>query len=317
MAALLEVDRLVTSRTGGPALVDGVSFTLAPGRMLGLVGESGCGKSLTALSVMGLLPGGIERTGGETRLLGRPITPADRGKQIAMVFQEPAAALNPVLTIGAQITETLEVHLKLDRRASRVRAIELMRAVGIADAVERFDAWPHQLSGGMRQRVLIAAAIACDPKVLIADEPTTALDVTVQAQILALLCELKDTRGLAVLLITHDLGVVAEACDDVAVMYAGRLVERGPVNPLLLRPRHPYSAALLAARPGLATRGRPLEAIAGAVPAPDLRPAGCAFAERCPRALPVCRTVLPPLAPGDAPAFACHNPLPAHPGAQT
>jgi peptide/nickel transport system ATP-binding protein len=310
MAALLEVDRLVTSRTRGPALVDGVSFSLSAGRMLGLVGESGCGKSLTALSIMGLLPSGIERTSGESRLLGKPITAADRGKQIAMVFQEPAAALNPVLTIGSQISETLQVHLRIDRRTARDKAIDLMRAVGIADAAERFDAWPHQLSGGMRQRVLIAAAIACDPKVLIADEPTTALDVTVQAQILALLSELKVTRGLAVLLITHDLGVVAEACDDVAVMYAGRLVERGPVNPLLLRPRHPYSAALLAARPGLATRGRPLEAIAGAVPAPDSRPAGCAFAERCGRALPICVTADPPLASGEAAAFACHNPFP-------
>ena len=309
MAALLEVDRLVTSRTGGPVLVDGVSFTLSPGRMLGLVGESGCGKSLTALSLIDLLPPGVERTSGAVRLLGQPLTAADRGKQIAMVFQEPAAALNPVITIGAQISETLEVNLGLSRPAARTRAIELMRAVGIADAVERFGAWPHQLSGGMRQRVLIAAAIACDPRVLIADEPTTALDVTVQAQILALLGELKASRGLAVLLITHDLGVVAEACDDVAVMYAGRLVERGPVDAVLLRPRHPYTAALLAARPGLATRGRPLDAIAGSVPAPGNRPQGCAFVERCPRGLPVCLAVDPLLPPGDDAAFACHNPV--------
>ncbi len=308
MEALLEVEGLVTVRTGGPALVDGVSFCLSPGKMLGLVGESGCGKSLTALSVMGLLPAGVEQRGGEVRLLGRPLTPADRGKQIAMVFQEPSAALNPVLTVGAQICETLQIHLKLDRRASRGKAIELLRSVGIADAPERFDAFPHQLSGGMRQRVLIAAAIACDPKVLIADEPTTALDVTVQAQILSLLSELKDKRALAVLLITHDLGVVAEACDDVAVMYAGRLVERGPVGQLLLRPRHPYSAALLAARPGLATRGKALEAIAGSVPGPENRPPGCAFADRCPRVVPVCLSVNPQLASTDGPAFACHNP---------
>ncbi len=307
MAALLEVDRLVTSRTFGPALVDDVSFTLAAGRVLGLVGESGCGKSLTAFSVMGLLPQGVKVTGGEVRLLGRPLVAADRGKQIAMVFQEPALALNPVFTVGAQIAETLKVHLKLDRRTTRSRAIDLMRAVGIADANERFDAYPHQLSGGMRQRVLIAAAIACDPKVLIADEPTTALDVTVQAQILALLCELKLNRGLAILLITHDFGVVAEACDDVAVMYAGRLVERAPVNQLLLHPRHPYSAALLAARPGLATRGKSLEAIAGIVPPPGSRAQGCSFADRCPRALVLCVNVRPVLASGDG--FACHNPL--------
>jgi oligopeptide/dipeptide ABC transporter ATP-binding protein len=308
MAALLEVDRLVTSR-GQTALVDGISFSLSPGRMLGLVGESGCGKSLTALSIMGLLPTGVERTSGEVRLLGAPISAADRGRQVAMVFQEPATALNPVLTIGAQIAETLQVHLKLSRAAAKAKGVELLRAVGIADAAERFDAWPHQLSGGMRQRVLIAAAIACDPRVLIADEPTTALDVTVQAQILALLSELKRQRGLAVLLITHDLGVVAEACDDVAVMYAGRLAERGTVNDLLLHPRHPYTGALLAARPGLATRGRDLEAIAGAVPPPELRPTGCAFADRCSRALPVCVTIQPTLPPGDAPGFACHHPL--------
>ncbi len=304
MPPLLDVDHLTTGRTSGPVLVDGVSFTLEAGRMLGLVGESGCGKSLTALSIMGLLPPGLERRAGQTRILGNPITAADRGRQLAMVFQEPAAALNPVLTIGAQISETLQVHLKLDRRAARDRAISLMRAVGIADAAERFDAWPHQLSGGMRQRVLIAAAIACDPRILIADEPTTALDVTVQAQILALLTELKRDRGLAVLLITHDLGVVAEACDDVAVMYAGRIVERGPVDQILLRPRHPYTAALLAARPGLSTRGHPLEAIAGTVPAPDQRPHGCSFAERCGRQQPDCLTTDPR---GDA--FACHHPL--------
>ncbi len=308
MAALLEVDRLVTSR-GATPLVDGVCFTLDAGRMLGLVGESGCGKSLTALSVMGLLPAGVDRTSGQVLLSGKPLTPADRGRQVAMVFQEPASALNPVLTIGAQLAETLQHHLKFTPQAAKSRAIELMRAVGIADAAERFGAWPHQLSGGMRQRVLIAAAIACDPRVLIADEPTTALDVTVQAQILALLSQLKKDRGLAVLLITHDLGVVAEACDDVAVMYAGRIAERGPVEQLLLRPRHPYTAALLAARPSLKTRGKSLEAIGGAVPPPERRPKGCAFADRCGRTLAVCLTTQPQLPPDDAPGFACHHPL--------
>jgi oligopeptide/dipeptide ABC transporter ATP-binding protein len=305
---LLEVEGLTTSR-GATALVDGISFSLQPGRMLGLVGESGCGKSLTALSVIGLLPPGVERTAGKVTLLGAPITAADRGKNVAMVFQEPATALNPVLTIGAQIVETLRVHFPLTAAQARDRGVELLRAVGIADAAERFGAWPHQLSGGMRQRVLIAAAIACEPKVLIADEPTTALDVTVQAQILALLTELKRDRALAVLLITHDLGVVAEACDDVAVMYAGRIAERGTVTELLAHPHHPYTAALLGARPGFATRGRALEAIPGTVPPPELRPAACAFADRCPRAQSKCTVERPLLPSGNAPGFACHFPL--------
>jgi oligopeptide/dipeptide ABC transporter ATP-binding protein len=317
MVALLEVDRLIVtqapavhpqpSRASQTVLLDEVSFTLSAGRMLGLVGESGCGKSLTALAIMNLLPRGIEHSGGQVRLHGAPVTAADRGRQVAMVFQEPATALNPVLTVGAQIAETLEVHLKLAKAPARARAIDLMKAVGIVDPADRFDAWPHQLSGGMRQRVLIAAAIACDPKLLIADEPTTALDVTVQAQILTLLATLVRERNLAVLLITHDLGVVAEACDEVAVMYAGRMVERGTTGELLLNPRHPYTAALLAARPGLATRGRTLEAIPGTVPTAALRPSGCAFAERCSRKLPICTTLTPPL--GSASAAACHNPL--------
>ncbi len=295
----LHVDHLVLERTGGPILVDEATFSVHSGQMVGLVGESGCGKTLTALAVMGLLPRGIEKIGGELQLQGRA----------AMIFQEPASALNPVLTVGSQIAETVEVHQKVTSAQAREKAIDLMRAVGIADPVERFGAWPHQLSGGMRQRILIAAAIASEPSVLIADEPTTALDVTVQAQILALLHELKERRGLAILLITHDLGVVAEACDDVAVMYAGRIVERAPVADLLRQPSHPYSGALLAARPGLATRGKPLDAIPGTVPPPEQRPTWCAFVDRCPKKLPKCAKVNPPLPEGRN-AFACHNPLP-------
>ena len=296
MAALLEVDRLVTSRIGGPALVDGVSFSLEPGKMLGLVGESGCGKSLTALSIMGLLPSGLERTSGQTRLLGKPITAADRGKQLAMVFQEPAAALNPVLPIGAQISETLQVHLKLDRRAARVRAIELMRAVGIADAAERFDAWPHQLSGGMRQRVLIAAAIACDPKVLIADEPTTALDVTIQAQILDILRELSSRLGLSTIMITHNLGVIAEFAERVIVMYTGKVREEAPVVELFKNPLHPYTQGLLHSMPKLGqSEHKRLPTIEGMVPDLLHLPTGCSFYDRCPKRMDHCKTAEPPL----------------------
>ena len=317
---LLEVRDLRTSfhsRNGVVRAVDGVSFHLDRGETLGIVGESGSGKSVTCYSLLRLIPeppgriesGTVMFDGQDLLKLSPKEMRGIRGKRISMIFQDPMTSLNPYLKISTQMIEPLKLHTDLDHKAALNKAIAALEEVGISDAAKRVHSYPHEFSGGMRQRVMIATALITEPDLLIADEPTTALDVTVQAQILALLGELKASRGLAVLLITHDLGVVAEACDDVAVMYAGRLVERGPVDAVLLRPRHPYTAALLAARPGLATRGRPLDAIAGSVPAPGNRPQGCAFVERCPRGLPVCLAVDPLLPPGDDAAFACHNPV--------
>jgi len=311
---LLEVDRLSAELPGGARIVDEVSFTLSPGRALGLVGESGCGKTSTALAVMRLLPeGAVVR--GSVKLNGESLLEAPearinelRGSRIAMVFQEPLSALNPVLTVGSQIAEGLEVHARLKPAAAWQRSVELLESVGIANAAEKARAYPHQLSGGMRQRALIAAALACEPKVLIADEPTTALDVTVQAQILALLTALKKDRGLGLLIITHDLGAVSAACDEVAVMYAGRIVEQGPVNQVFQSPRHPYTAALLKARPSLASRGAPLEALPGQVPGLGAKLEGCRFRPRCPRAIEPCATKIPHAGEGER-RFECHNPL--------
>jgi peptide/nickel transport system ATP-binding protein/oligopeptide transport system ATP-binding protein len=309
MSHLLAVNHLQThfpTRAGLVRAVDDVSFYLDRGELLGLVGESGCGKSITALSIMRLIapPGKI--VGGQIsfddknllKLSDREMR-AIRGDDIAMIFQDPMTSLNPVFTVGEQIAEALRLHRKLSRKAAREAAIEAMREVSIPDPARRINDYPHQLSGGMRQRVMIAMALACDPKLLIADEPTTALDVTIQAQILELLNELRKNRELAVLLITHDLGVVAEVADRVAVMYTGRIVEESPVEELFARPRHPYTEGLLRSVPKLtsatAAKAERLETIEGTVPSPTDLPPGCHFAPRCPYRMPRCTTEEIPL----------------------
>jgi peptide/nickel transport system ATP-binding protein len=301
--ALLTVAHLTTvfdTPRGPVAAVDDVSFEIRAGETLGLVGESGSGKSVTALSIMGLVqqPGRI--ASGRLTFKGRDLLALSpsamrevRGAEIALIFQEPMTALNPVFTIGDQISETLRVHGRGNRREARARAIELLDAVRIPDAAARIADYPHQLSGGMRQRVLIAMAIACNPSLVIADEPTTALDVTIQAQILALLREMKATFNLSLLLITHDLGVVAETADRVAVMYAGRIVEEGPVRAIFRAPQHPYTRGLLASIPGGA-RGQRLRAIDGNVPMLGALPPGCAFNPRCPDRFEPCTGSPPP-----------------------
>ncbi len=281
--------------------VDGVSFSVAPGRTLAVVGESGCGKSVTALAIMGLLPPGAA-IGGSVRLAGRELTTMDaedrrlkRGGEMAMIFQEPMTSLHPAFTAGEQVAEALRLHQKLSPAAAMDAAIAMLARVRIPDAARRAKQYPHQLSGGMRQRVMIAMALACRPRLLIADEPTTALDVTVQAQILALIDELKAETGTAVMLITHDLGVVADHADEVVVMYAGRVAERAPAAQLFARPQHPYTIGLLGAAPSLEGGAERLASIEGTVP--DLRtpPPGCRFSPRCPFAVARCAEQ-PPLA---------------------
>uniref|UniRef100_A0AAU3GMU7 ABC transporter ATP-binding protein n=1 Tax=Streptomyces sp. NBC_01401 TaxID=2903854 RepID=A0AAU3GMU7_9ACTN len=271
--------------------VDGVSYDVAPGEVLAVVGESGCGKSVTSMAAMGLLPP-TARVGGSIRLGGRELVGASekelrkvRGKDIAMIFQEPMTSLNPVLTIGRQIGEVLRRHQGLSRKEAKARAVDLLELVGIPAPADRVDEYPHQLSGGMRQRVMIAIAVACDPAVLIADEPTTALDVTVQAGILEVLQSLRERLGTAIVLVTHDLGVVADAADRVLVMYAGRAVEQAPVHDLFASGRHPYTRGLLGAvlRPGGEGKRR-LPEIPGLVPSLDSQPDACTFAPRCSRA---------------------------------
>ncbi|MDQ6652924.1 MAG: ABC transporter ATP-binding protein [Acidobacteriota bacterium] len=302
MSHLLEVKSLQThfpTRAGLVRAVNGVSFYLDRGELLGLVGESGCGKSITALSIMRLIapPGKI--VAGEIMFDDKQLLELSeaemrqiRGDDIAMIFQDPMTSLNPVFTVGEQIAEALRLHRKLSRKAARAAAIEAMREVSIPDPARRVDDYPHQLSGGMRQRVMIAMALACDPKLIIADEPTTALDVTIQAQILELLDELRKNRELAVLLITHDLGVVAEVADRVAVMYTGRIVEESSVEELFARPKHPYTEGLLRSVPKLTSasvaRAQRLETIEGVVPSPTDLPPGCHFAPRCPYRIPRC-----------------------------
>jgi len=309
MPHLLEVKNLQTqfpTRAGLVRAVNDVSFYVDRGELLGLVGESGCGKSITALSVMRLIapPGRI--VGGEIYFDGTNLLKlsdaemrAMRGDDIAMIFQDPMTSLNPVFTVGEQIAEALRLHRKLSRNAASAAAVEAMKEVAIPDPSRRLNDYPHQLSGGMRQRVMIAMALACNPKLLIADEPTTALDVTIQAQILELLNELRRTRELAVLLITHDLGVVAEVADRVAVMYTGRIVEESPVDELFARPKHPYTEGLLRSVPKLTAHGvigdERLATIEGTVPRPTDLPPGCHFAPRCPYRMPRCTEAEIPL----------------------
>jgi peptide/nickel transport system ATP-binding protein len=283
--------------------VDGVSFDLARGETLGIVGESGCGKSVTALSILRLIPpetgriasGSIKFEGEELTTLGEEAMKRLRGHRISMIFQEPMTSLNPVLTVGTQIAENVVRHLGVSKKAARERAREMLDLVRIADSRRRLDEYPHQLSGGMRQRVMIAMALSCDPQVLIADEPTTALDVTIQAQILDLMLDLKEKTGTAIVLITHDLGVVAETTQRVVVMYAGRKVEEAPVEALFDNPLHPYTRGLMAAIPRLDTDAARLQEIPGMVPLLTRPIVGCAFAARCPLATERCRTEAPPM----------------------
>jgi peptide/nickel transport system ATP-binding protein/oligopeptide transport system ATP-binding protein len=307
MAELLRVENLRTwFRAGGSPVraVDGVDFGLEAGQTLGLVGESGSGKSVSALSIMRLIesPGEI-REGSRIMFEGRDLVQLSdsemerlRGNEISMIFQEPMTSLNPVYSVGEQIAEAVRIHQGAKKRDALERAREMLELVGIPEAGRRLKDYPHQLSGGMRQRVMIAIALACEPKLIIADEPTTALDVTIQAQILELMIELRERLGMSILLITHDLGVVAEMCDHVVVMYAGRVVERGPVAEVFTSPQHPYTEALLQSIPVLGmTQAEPLRVIRGTVPSPRDWPKGCRFAPRCDYAFERCTEEQPTL----------------------
>ncbi len=315
--ATVRVRELVTTFPSGGrriAVVDAVSFDVASGEVLALVGESGCGKSMTALSMLRLVPKPGRVEGGSVRLGETEVLALDvpamrrlRGHRMAMIFQEPMSSLNPVMTVGAQVVEAIRLHERVSGRAARARTVGLFAAVGIPDPAVRFGAYPHQLSGGLKQRVMIAMALAMRPAVLLADEPTTALDVTIQAQILELLRDLQRETGTAILLITHDLGVVNELADRVAVMYAGKLVETGTRRAVLGDPWHPYTRGLLAAMPGRARRGARLFEIAGVVPPPTEWSHGCRFASRCPEVLPCCAAEPPPrLVPSPEREVFCH-----------
>jgi oligopeptide/dipeptide ABC transporter ATP-binding protein len=307
---LLEIKGLKTyffTQDGVVKAVDGVSYAIPDGKTLGVVGESGCGKSITAMSILRLIgrPGRIVE--GQILLDGRDLVTLSeddlrdvRGNAISMIFQEPMTSLNPVFTCGDQIAEAVALHLKVDRKAAMDRAVEMLEFVGIPDAKRRAREYPHQLSGGMRQRVMIAMALSTNPALLIADEPTTALDVTIQAQILELMKEMRKRNGMAIMLITHDLGVIAEMAHDVVVMYAGKIVEQADAETVFERPHHPYTQGLLASIPRLGERRARLEVIKGTVPNPLNLPKGCLFKRRCPYAMPICDTA-PPLqqvAPG-------------------
>jgi peptide/nickel transport system ATP-binding protein len=311
VGTLLEVDGLRVSfltPQGAVRVLDGVSFSVSPGRLTGLVGESGSGKTVSVLSIMRLLPENARVTGGSITFDGQDLLRlseaemrAIRGARIAMIFQEPMTSLNPVFTIGSQVGEAIRLHQRTNRRETRMRTVEALRMVGIADPERRVNDYPHQLSGGMRQRVMIAMALACNPKLLIADEPTTALDVTIQAQILDLIRDLQSRLGLAVILVTHDLGIVAQYADDVTILYAARVMEQTSAAELFHHPLCPYTKALFAALPGIDGSQRRLQAIPGVVPSAMNPPAGCRFHPRCPIAIEDCSRVNPPLeekAPG-------------------
>ena len=308
--------RVTFPRTGGDfAAVDGVGFDVAPGEFFVVIGESGSGKSMTGSAIMGLTPPSA-RVAGSIRLHGRELAGLPdvamrpiRGREIGLVHQDPLSAMNPARPVGAQIAEALQIHRLADRQEAARRAVALLARVHVPDASRVAQAYPHEISGGMRQRAMIAMALACQPGLLIADEPTTALDVTIKAQVLALLAELRQEMGLAVLLITHDMGVVAELADRILVMYAGRVAEIGSAESVLRAPRHPYTRALMqsAAISELPFK-QLLPAIAGTPPGHATRPSGCAFHPRCPRAEADCAVVVPPLQPSPAGALACHPP---------
>jgi peptide/nickel transport system ATP-binding protein len=307
----------IPTRHGALLALDDVSFEIAPGEVLGFVGESGAGKSLTGMAILGLLdpPGHV--AGGEVWLGGRRIDALPsremrrvRGREIGAVFQDPLMSLNPLLTIGAQLDETIRTHLPVGARQAAERSVALLRAVGIPAPEERYEAYPHQLSGGMRQRVVIALALCAEPRLIVADEPTTALDVSIQAQVLALLRELCGEKRTAMLLVTHDMGVIAETADRVAVMYAGRIVEIGTVDEVIRNPVHPYTRGLMGAIPPLGPVEGPLAQIDGAMPRLNARPPGCAFNPRCPDAVERCRTDVPALEALGTRSVACwvHGP---------
>ena len=319
--ALLEVQNLVVefpSRHGTLRALDGVSFAIAPGEILGVVGESGAGKSLTGASIIGLLepPGRI--ASGQIRLEGERIDHLPhaqmrriRGRRIGAIFQDPLTSLNPLYTVGQQLVETIQTHLPVSAAEARQRAVQLLKDTGIPAAEQRIGHYPHQFSGGMRQRVVIALALAAEPQLIVADEPTTALDVSIQAQIIQLLKSICKTRGAAVMLITHDMGVIAETCDRVAVMYAGRIAEIGPVHAVINHPAHPYTAGLMAAIPDMESERDALYQIDGAMPRLDTIPPGCAFNPRCPRGFQArCRTERPELIAAGPTQAACwlHDP---------
>lgn len=317
-APLLKVENLsvhIPDRHGGGAILDDISFQVAEAEVLALVGESGCGKSMTALSIMRLLPKpllmgpGTAITFEDRRVDRLEVTEMRgmRGANISMIFQEPMTSLNPVQTVGDQVSEALRLHERISSRAARERVVEVFKKTGIPDPERRYDAYPHQLSGGLKQRIMISMALILRPKLLIADEPTTALDVTVQAQILALLRELQSDYGTSIVLITHDLGVVNELADRVAVMYAGRIIEEATRIELLKDARHPYTRGLLRAIPGRMAKGQVLEEISGMVPGPADQVAGCRFADRCTEAFDLCRVRQPQLVDASSThAAACH-----------
>jgi len=306
MSKILEVKNLKTAfftEEGQVNAVDDVSFSVFQGKTLGIVGESGCGKSVASLSIMRLIPDPPGKIiGGEIQFQGKNLLHLNneamrriRGNEISMIFQEPMTSLNPVFTIGNQLCEAILIHQKISKKQARDKAIEMLRLVGIPVPEKRIDEYPHQLSGGMRQRVMIAMALSCDPKVLIADEPTTALDVTIQAQILDLLKDLQDRLKMGLILITHDLGVVAEVADEVLVMYSGKVVEQAPVNEIFKNPKHPYTIGLLKSIPTLGEKKEKLDTISGIVPSLLNLPKGCYFQDRCPYVEEKCREKIPEL----------------------
>ena len=312
-APVLSIENLSIA-VGDRVLAEDVSLSIGAGEMVGLVGESGCGKSVTALSIMRLLPPPVRISAGRIAIDGTDVLSLRdaplrtlRGDRVAMIFQEPMTSLNPVFTVGDQVAEVLEIHRGLDHAAALDRATELLGRVGLPSPRDQLGRYPHQMSGGQRQRVMIAMALACEPRLLIADEPTTALDVTVQAQILGLIDRLRRDLGMACLLITHDLGVVSEVCDRAAVMYAGRIVEEAPVGDLFAAPRHHYTRALLDTMPAMNPPGARLPSIGGMVPPPGKRGTGCAFAPRCAAPVEACAQ-RPPLTGADRHRAACWNP---------
>jgi oligopeptide/dipeptide ABC transporter ATP-binding protein len=310
--AVTDLEISFATESGRYTVVEGVSFSINAGEVLGLVGESGCGKSVTAMSLVSLLPsppshrekGSIKLSGKEIAGLPESELQKIRGAEVGFIFQEPMSSLNPVLTIGYQLSEALLLHQKINKKQAHEKAVEMLNLVGVSDPELRTEQYPHELSGGMRQRVMIAMALMCSPKLLIADEPTTALDVTIQAQILDLLNSLRSKLGMAILMITHDLGVVAETCSQVVVMYAGRIIESGPVAEVFGNPKHPYTKALIASSPRGAARQSQLPTIPGIVVSPADRKVGCSFSPRCPLVTEKCR-VDKPMLTADAHAVEC------------